>query len=79
MAGWAVTAPIFGSSIEKPGKPRKKFSTVMFSLRGWLCSSWIALAIIAASGGSAPAWLETSSAPPVAGTFSIPSTSTRNQ
>jgi hypothetical protein len=38
----------------------------------------IALAIIAASGGSAPEWLETSSAPPSAGTFSIPSTSQRN-
>ena len=30
-------------------------------------------------GGSAPAWLETSSAPLSAGTFSIPSTSARNQ
>ena len=39
----------------------------------------IALAIIGASGGSAPAWLETSRAPPVDGTFSITSTSTRNQ
>ena len=46
--------------------------------RGWECSSLIALAIIAASGGSAPEWLETSSAPPSAGTFSIPSTSQRN-
>ena len=35
-------------------------------------------AIIAPSGGSAPAWLETSSAPPSAGTLSIPSTSQRN-
>ena len=43
------------------------------------CSVLIALAIIAASGGSAPAWFETSSAAPVVGTFSIPSTSTRNQ
>ena len=42
------------------------------------CSSLIALAIIGASGGSAPEWLETSSAPPSAGTFSMPSTSQRN-
>ena len=39
----------------------------------------IARAITAASGGRAPEWLETSSAPPSAGTFSIPSTSARNQ
>jgi hypothetical protein len=39
----------------------------------------IALPIIAPSGGSAPEWLETSSAPPFAGMFSIPSTSHRNQ
>jgi hypothetical protein len=39
----------------------------------------IALAIIAASGGSAPEWFDTSIAPPEAGTFSIPSTSARNQ
>ena len=32
-----------------------------------MCSSRIDLAIIAASGGSAPEWLDTSSAPPVAG------------
>ncbi len=32
----------------------------------------IALAIIAASGGRAPAWFETRSAPPSDGTFSIP-------
>ena len=51
----------------------------MLSGRGWVCSSRIDLPIIAASGGSAPEWLETSSAPPVAGTFSIPSTSARNQ
>ena len=30
-------------------------------------------------GGRAPEWLETSSAPPSAGTFSMPSTSARNQ
>ena len=35
--------------------------------------------IIGASGGSAPEWFETISAPPAEGTFSIPSTSTRNQ
>ena len=57
----------------------KKCSTVMFSERGCGCSSRIALAIIAASGGSAPEWFDTSSAPPAAGTFSIPSTSARNQ
>ena len=39
----------------------------------------IDLAIMVASGGSAPEWFETSSAPPVDGTFSIPSTSARNQ
>ena len=31
------------------------------------------------SGGRAPEWLETSSAPPSEGTWSMPSTSTRNQ
>ena len=51
----------------------------MWSGRGRACSSLIAFAIIDASGGSAPAWLATISAPPVAGTFSIPSTSQRNQ
>ena len=35
--------------------------------------------IIGASGGSAPEWFDTISAPPSDGTFSIPSTSTRNQ
>ena len=35
--------------------------------------------IIGASGGSAPEWFETISAPPDSGMFSIPSTSTRNQ
>ena len=39
----------------------------MFTGRGCACSSLIALAIIAASGGSAPPWFETSSAPPVDG------------
>ena len=39
----------------------------MFSGRGCGCSSRIALPIIAASGGSAPEWLDTSSAPPVGG------------
>ena len=39
----------------------------MLSGRGCGCSSRIALAIIAASGGSAPEWFETSSAPPVGG------------
>ena len=57
----------------------KKCSTVMLTGRGWVCSSRMAFAIITASGGSAPEWLDTSSAPPVAGTFSIPSTSARNQ
>ena len=51
----------------------------MFTGRGCVCSSRIAFEIIAASGGSAPPWLETSSAPPLDGTFSIPSTSARNQ
>ena len=51
----------------------------MLSGRGWVCSSRIDLPIIAASGGSAPEWFETSRAPPVDGTFSIPSTSARNQ
>ena len=35
--------------------------------------------IIGASGGSAPEWFETISAPPEEGTFSMSSTSTRNQ
>ncbi len=35
--------------------------------------------IIGASGGRAPAWLDTISAPPSDGTFSTPSDSTRNQ
>ena len=35
--------------------------------------------IIGASGGSAPEWLDASSAPLVAGIRSIPSTSTLNQ
>ena len=35
--------------------------------------------IIGASGGRAPAWFDTSSAPRSEGTFSIPSTSTLNQ
>ena len=51
----------------------------MLTGRGLVCSSRMAFAIITASGGSAPEWLDTSSAPPVAGTFSIPSTSARNQ
>ena len=45
----------------------KKCSTVMLSGRGLGCSSRIAFAIVAASGGRAPEWLETSSAPPVGG------------
>ena len=49
------------------------------AMRGRECSSLTALRIIVASGGSAPEWLETSRAPPSAGTFSIPSTSQRNQ
>ena len=57
----------------------KKCSTVMFNGRGCECSSRMALPIIVASGGNAPEWLDTSSAPPEAGTFSIPSTSARNQ
>ena len=61
------------------GYPLKKCSIVKCTGRGRACSSLIALAIIGASGGSAPEWLETSSAPPFSGTFSIPSTSTRNQ
>ena len=52
---------------------------MMYSGRGLGCSSRIALAIIAASGGRAPAWLETMSAPRSAGTFSMPSTSALNQ
>ena len=79
MAGCAATQPIFGISIENPGYPLKKCSTVMLSGRARGCSSRIALAIMAASGGSAPEWFETSNAPPLAGTFSIPSTSARNQ
>ena len=79
LAGCAATQPIFGISIEKPGYPLKKCSTVMFSGRGWGCSSRIPLAIIAASGGSAPEWFDTSIAPPAPGRFSMPSTSTRNQ
>ena len=79
MAGWAATQPIFGISIEKPGKPLKKCSTVMFSGRGWGCSSRIALPIIAASGGSAPEWLDTSSAPPVGGHVLDPLHLARNQ
>src|SRR4051794_404124 len=63
----------------KSGYPLKKCSIVRCTGRGRVCSSLIALAIIGASGGSAPAWLETSSAPPSAGTFSMPSTSGRNQ
>jgi hypothetical protein len=39
----------------------------------------IACMIIGASGGRAPAWLETRSAPPTEGTFSIPACSTLNQ
>ena len=40
----------------------------------------IAIVIIAASkGNSEPAWLATSSARPCAGTFRIPSASTRHQ
>ena len=35
--------------------------------------------IIVASGGRAPEWFDTSSAPPEDGTFSTPSTSARNQ
>ena len=35
--------------------------------------------IIGASGGSAPEWLDVSSAPPSLGTFSMPVVSTRNQ
>jgi hypothetical protein len=57
----------------------KKCSTVTLSGRGWACSSRIDLPIIAASGGRAPEWFDTSSPPPVDGTFSIPSTSARNQ
>ena len=79
MAGWAGTPPIFGTSIENSGLPLKKCSTVRCTGRGRGCSSLTALRIIVASGGSAPEWLETSSAPPSAGTFSIPSTSQRNQ
>jgi hypothetical protein len=56
----------------------KKCSTVMCIWRDRGCSSLIALAIIAASGGNAPAWFDTSSAPSWSGTFSIPSTETRN-
>ena len=62
-----------------PGYPLKKCSIVRWTGRGRRCSSLIAFAIIGASGGRAPAWLETISAPPLSGTFSIPSTSTRNQ
>jgi hypothetical protein len=62
----------------KPGYPLKKCSIVIETGRGRGCSSLIALAIMLASGGSAPEWLETSSAPPSAGTCSIPSTSQRN-
>ena len=34
--------------------------------------------VISASTGTVPEWLETISAPPSAGTFSMPRTSTRN-
>ena len=68
-----------GSASRSPGYPLKKCSTSRCSGRGSGCSSLIALAIIAASGGSAPEWLETSRAPPSLGTFSMPSTSARNQ
>jgi hypothetical protein len=57
----------------------KKCSIVMLTGRGCGCSSRIALEIIAASGGRAPPWFDTSRAPPLAGTFSMPSTSARNQ
>ncbi len=41
----------------------------------WSCTATI---VISASTGTVPEWLETISAPPVAGTFSMPRTSTRN-
>ena len=43
------------------------------------CSSWMASCTISESIAMVPEWLETTSAPPVAGMFSMPRTSTRNQ
>ena len=40
--------------------------------------SWTATVVIRASSGTVPEWLETISAPPSAGMFSMPRTSTRN-
>jgi hypothetical protein len=71
--------PIFAASIATAGKPLNQCSPSMYRGRGAGCSLRIACMIIGASGGSAPEWLPTSSAPLLSGMFSTPSASTRNQ
>ena len=65
---------------DRNGSTKAQSRTMKRGHRGSGCSFMIAIVIIVASkGNSEPAWLETSSARPWAGTFRTPVVSTRHQ
>ena len=77
MSGWATTPPVRDQSVPTTGVPLKKWSARPYTGRSSSVSTPCMIA--GASDGMAPAWLETSRAPPSVGILSRPSHSARNQ